>query len=649
MKRVLAAAVGLALAVACAQQQERVRKASDASADAIRDRGDGGVPAAKRSGGGAIAAAPKASPGVAPKSPAAAPPKSAAGESAAPKSPAGEGAPAKPSSSPQPAAPKTVAAAGAAPDAGVALASRPDAGAPPVAATPPAPEVRATPKPLPPAPEIVRPAPTITRTPSGVGLLELPRTQQALVNIQLRFRSGALDDPPGKAGLTLLTARVMSEGGTQALDARQLLNALFPLAAELSVRVDKEQTTFIARVHKDNLAKLLPIVADVLLHPRWDAQEFRRLREAAVNDVEKRLRQGDDENLGKQALEELLYRNHPYGRLTLGHVSDLKSLTIADVQAQAARVFTADRLTVGVSGEYPAKLGEQLAQALSALPAKSEPVVAVPQQHPHGPRFLLVEKEADATAVSMGLPWPLSHRDADWTALSIARSAIGEHRQMNGRLMQRLREMRGLNYGDYAYLEHFEQEGGDAATAQTGRARRQQDFTVWLRPVRDENRLFAVRAALYQLARSLKDEPFTQQEVDQTKGFLDGYILLYDQTDARRLGYALDDAFYGMNGFLGGWRASLRNVSADQVNEAWRKWMDPSKLEIVLAGKGMAAVKKAILEGAPTPIQYQRDAAGKTPDKPAAQLAIDKEMASFPLGARGDADVVVAPVGELFE
>ena len=124
----------------------------------------------------------------------------------------------------------------------------------------------------------------------------------------------------------------------------------------------------------------------------------------------------------------------------------------------------------------------------------------IPEASPHRPRFLLVEKISDSTAISIGMPWNLSHEDRDWPAMSIARSAFGEHRQFNGRLMQRLREARGLNYGDYAYIEHFEQEGGDAATAQTGRARHQQEFTIWLRPVRDENRLFAVRAALRELA-----------------------------------------------------------------------------------------------------------------------------------------------------
>jgi zinc protease len=484
---------------------------------------------------------------------------------------------------------------------------------------------------------------------SGITLLELPASQSAIVNLELRFRSGAIDDPRGKAGLTYLTARVMAEGGTQALSAKQLLEALFPLAAELDVRVDKELTTFIARVHKDNLAKFLPIVTDVALHPRWDPGEFRRLRDAAVNDVEKRLRQGDDENLGKESLQEAMFRGHPYGRLTLGHVSDLGSMTVQELQQHAARVFTADRLELGVSGEYPENLGRDLAQALSALPAKSSSPAAVPRAQPRGPRFLLVEKSADSTAISMGMPWTLSRADEDWPAMSIARSAFGEHRQFNGRLMQRLREARGLNYGDYAYIEHFRQEGGDAATAQTGRARQQQEFTIWLRPVRDENRLFAVRAALYELAGTLGDEPFSEEEVEQTKGFLDGYILLFDQTDARKLGQALDDHFYGLSAFLASWRSALRGVSADQVNTAWRKWIDPAKLGIVLAGSDMASAKKTILADDPTPIHYQQDATGKTPEKPAAQLATDKEIEKFPFGAKGDPDVQIVAVDKMFE
>ena len=477
-------------------------------------------------------------------------------------------------------------------------------------------------------------------------VLALPANSKAAVAIQLRFRTGAVDDPQGRAGLTALAARVMVEGGAGPLDTQALIGALFPIAAELDVRVDREQTTFFARVHKDTLAKLVPILTDVVLHPRFEQKEFDRLRDAAVNDLEKRLRQGDDENLGKAALESLLYRGHPYARLIAGHASDLKAATLAEAKAQAAKVFTADRLTIGIAGGYPAGLPEQLAETLSALPSVSAPAALIPAATAGArPKFLLVEKQGASTAISLGLPWSLSRAHPDFAALSVARSAVGEHRQFNGRLMQRLRELRGLNYGDYAYLEHFEQDGYDAATAQTGRARHQQDFTVWLRPVQSENRLFAVRAALHELQRSITVEPFTQPEVAQTKGFLDGYLLLFDQTDARKLGYALDDVFYGASSSLASWRQALGAVTPDAVNAAWRKWVDPSKLQIVLVGPNMAQVKAALLAGSPSPIVYQN----KDQQRPVAQTESDAAIAAFPLGTLTDADVEIVPVDKLFE
>src|SRR5207245_2382699 len=81
--------------------------------------------------------------------------------------------------------------------------------------------------------------PDVKRFSSGLSLLELPANQNAIVNVQLRFRAGSVVDPRGKAGLTYLTARVMTEGGTQALSAKQLPAALLPLAAEPAVRGDE--------------------------------------------------------------------------------------------------------------------------------------------------------------------------------------------------------------------------------------------------------------------------------------------------------------------------------------------------------------------------------------------------------------------------
>ncbi len=485
--------------------------------------------------------------------------------------------------------------------------------------------------------------------PGQPGPVLLPPSGQPLVSIQLRFRTGSVDDPDGQAGISALAAEVMFEGGTETLTSQQLREALFPYAADWSVRVDKEQTTFAIRVHRDGLEKVAGLLTDALTHPRWDPAEFARLRDAVVNDIEKRLRQGDDENLGKEALGELMFAGHRYGWLTSGHVGDLRSL---DAPRGACPCGTGlhprpplDRHCRGL----PRDLQARLTAALQALPATGAPAPVLTWAVPRRPRFLLVEKQTDSMAISIGAPWALGRGDPDWAAMTVARSAFGEHRQFNGRLMQRLREVRGLNYGDYAYLEAFVQEGGQAPTAQTGRARRQQAFSIWIRPVQNENALFALRAALYELQRSLGEEPFSDAEVARTRSFLDGYLLLFAQTDARKLGYALDGQFLGVNDFLARWRASVPAITTAQANEAWRRWVHPEQMQIVIVTPDATALKKAILANAPSPIHYPKDAQGKPREVPKAVSDADAIIAAFPLGAQGDEDVRIVKVNALFE
>src|SRR3954468_17568529 len=88
-----------------------------------------------------------------------------------------------------------------------------------------------------------------TTNASTPAVVTLPANDHPSVALTLQFRAGAVDDPPGKAGLTYLTATLMAEGGTEALSAKELLETLFPMAAAVHPRVDKELTTFFTKVH----------------------------------------------------------------------------------------------------------------------------------------------------------------------------------------------------------------------------------------------------------------------------------------------------------------------------------------------------------------------------------------------------------------
>jgi zinc protease len=477
------------------------------------------------------------------------------------------------------------------------------------------------------------------------GRIGLPAPAHPTVTVRLLFLAGGVDDPAGKEGLTALTAAVMAEGGTEKLSASELERALYPMAAELEVVADKETIVFAGRCPKDSLARFLPILEDVVRRPRFDPREFERLRSRAVDDIAKGLRTEDDEELGKETLSLMLYGGHPgghpYGHLTGGTVQGLKRITLEDVKAHWQRVFVAARLTVGAAGGYEGDLPARIASDLASLPAgRARPPLPPPSTK--APRFLLVEKASTPTAISMGFTWEARRGDPEFPALLVAVSALGEHRQGSAfRLFKDLREVRGLNYGDYAYPEHFVQSGGSALAA-VNHPRSHQEFTVWIRPVEPQRRLFAIRAALYEIDRWAR-LGLTQDELDRVKQFLSGYTLTFDQTDARRLGYALDDRFYGLaDPWLETLRARLPSLTLAEVNGALRRHVDPGRLRIAVATHGAEDLAAEIRSGAASPITY-------AVPKPEEVLEVDQVIARFPLDVSGPEDVKVVKVKELFE
>ncbi|WP_257460465.1 M16 family metallopeptidase [Archangium lipolyticum] len=468
--------------------------------------------------------------------------------------------------------------------------------------------------------------------PAPMQLVVQANPASPIVSFRLVFHSGSVDDPKGKEGLTALTADVLSEGGTRSLTSAQLLEALFPMAAELNASTDKELTVFSGRVHKDHLARFLDIFTDVLLAPRFSPQEFERLRARALSDVRNGLRSENDEMLGKVALDALLYQGHPYAHFVGGTEKGLESITLDDVKAHAARVFTQDRLVIGLAGPVDEALQKTVVSRLSALPATGAPRVELPPVPTTAGRAIVVQKPTLSTAVSLGYVTPMRRGDPDFFPVSFALSYLGEHRQSSGVLFSELREKRGLNYGDYAYAEHFIEHPGTTYN-RTNIARTQQDVTVWIRPVVPGNGMFATRGALYFLDRLVK-QGIPQDQFELRRGFLLGYTRLWEQTDQRRLGYAIDSLFYGTPDFLEQYRAALAKMTPESVQAAVRRQIRPESLNFAFVTQDADGLAKLLKEQPPSPISYASP-------KPPELLNEDKAIIALPLPIRADAVQVV--------
>lgn len=477
--------------------------------------------------------------------------------------------------------------------------------------------------------------PGLARTePTAIPAVTLPIRTSPLVTFRIQFRAGAIDDPAGKEGLTRLTASMLTDGGTRKHSYQEIVELLYPMAASMGATVDKEITTFYGTTHIENLDRYFELFSATLLDPRFDERDFERVRASQINYVSKTLRGADDEEFGKQALGVMLYAGHPYGAPNAGTISALESITLDDVKQHYARVFTRENAVIGLAGGYPDGLADRVAKALTQLPtgASARGPLGTPSPIQNA-EVLAVEKDCLATAISIGFPIDVTRASADYYALLIANSYLGEHRTFNGRLMMRMREVRGLNYGDYSYIEHFVQDGGSTFPL-TNFARSQQYFSIWIRPVQHQHRHFALRLAVFELERLVRDG-LTKEEFERTRTFLKHYSKLWAQDQNRRLGYLMDSRFYGTDDYIATLPAKLDELTLDEVNAAIRRHLNARNMRIAVITRGADEFLKDLITNKPSPMTYEAEGIA------AHVIAEDGVVAVYKLNVNREASKIV--------
>ena len=462
-----------------------------------------------------------------------------------------------------------------------------------------------------------------------------------LVTFRVLFMTGSAFEPPGKEGVASLTAAMLAQGGTRILSYEQIVNQMYPLATSFEWQVDKEMTVFTGTTHIDNLEKYYSLISEMLLDPGFRDDDFTRLRTDAINYLKVSLRDGNDEELGKEMLYNMIYsEQHPYGHQNRGDISSLESLAVNDVREFYRENYTQANLVIGLSGGYPAAFAERAAVEFRKLPTGTTTTKRyIPPRLDPGIAIDIVERETRSTAISLGFPISVTRAQKDWPALALVASYFGQHRSSNSHLYQRLREARGLNYGDYAYIEYFPR-GMFQFAPDPNLGRQQQIFQIWIRPVEPKNGHFTLRAALYEYDKLVR-EGISKETFEATRTFLSKYVNVLTKTQDAQLGYALDSSYYQTPEFTSYMRDSLAKLTLEDVNRAIQKYLKSDAVRIAIVTKDAAGLRDAIISNRPSPITYNAP-------KPQAILDEDKVIEVYKINVK-PADVVIVPVEKVFE
>jgi zinc protease len=423
-------------------------------------------------------------------------------------------------------------------------------------------------------PEIGREAPVVSEghlqrseLDNGVQVLLLEDRRLPRVTVGVTVRRGEASVAPAHAGLADFTAELMERGAGDR-DALALAQAVDELGAILSVSASWDEMTVEVSGLSRDLDRLLEILSDVALRPRFDPGEADKTRSESLAALERS--RDEPGTVAHRSLAKLLYPGHRFGLPASGTPE-----TVAGFDAALARDFYArvwvpgDAIFFGV-GDLDAPALEQRAGARFGAWTGGEPISpgpAPPDPAPAARAVVVVDRpDLEQSRIVLGHEG-ISRTDPRRIAAALLNTAVGGG-AFSSRLTESIRVDAGLTYGVYSALAMRRQPGPFLVSTSTR--------------VPETRRVIDLILAGLERARS---DPPRGEELDATRRLLVGGFSLGLETSDAVMGALVDLAVYGLpDDSLDTYRDRVRGTSAEEVAAIARSLLHPERAAIVVVG-----------------------------------------------------------------
>ena len=289
-------------------------------------------------------------------------------------------------------------------------------------------------------------------SPGGIKAWLVSDHNVPVVSLRFTMRGGGALDPAGKKGLAGMVDSLLDEGAGE-LDSQAFQTRLEDLAISLSFSSDAD--SFGGRFatlseHRDAAFNMLRLA---LNEARFDPEAVERMRRQIITGLIR-----SRENTGRIARRtwfKAAFPEHPYGEPHAGTVESVKAIAIADLKAFVRDRFNRESLIIGVVGDITAaQLSALLDDTFGGLPARPEGTKLAAVVPRGGGQIKVVRKTVPQSRIIFGARG-IQRDDPDWYAAYVMNYIVGGGDQ-GTRLMDEVREKRGLAYSVYSYLSIFD-------------------------------------------------------------------------------------------------------------------------------------------------------------------------------------------------
>jgi zinc protease len=379
------------------------------------------------------------------------------------------------------------------------------------------------------------------------------------------IRGGSREEPAAKIGLVGMYGEAWRTSGTAAKSGDALDAELAVKAAAIETGGGLASTSVEWGSFKQDFDVVFGEAMDLLLHPAFKAEKLAMAQRAMATGISRR---NDDPGgiAGRESAKLVYGAASPYARQA--EYATVDAVTVDDLKAWHDRSVVPNGMIVSVEGDFDsAAMEAKLRKAFEPLVggAAIEPLKADFAGPKPGVYFADKEDVNQSSVEIVGIGTVRSN--PDYYALSVMNEVFSGG--FGSRVFQYVRTKLGLAYdvsGSYgAAYDHpgvFRSEAGTKSVSTVA----------------------ATQAILEEIGR-LKTKPPTPEELKKAKDdVMNSFIFNYD-TPEKTLNEQVVLAFYGYPpDFLEKYKDGIARVTAEDVTRVANKYIDVSKLAILVVG-----------------------------------------------------------------
>ena len=403
------------------------------------------------------------------------------------------------------------------------------------------------------------------KSPGGIEAWLVEEHAVPMMAMRFAFDGGSSQDPSGKEGLANFVTAMLDEG------ARELSSREFQEREEdLSMRMSYEEAkdAFYGNfetltANRDESAKLLKLA---LNKPHFDADAVDRIRQQLVAALVYAAR--DPDKVAQNEWYALAFKGHPYARPANGTEQTIATITHDDLDGYRKRVFAKDTLKVVAVGDINAdQLGRLLDEVFGDLPDKAQLTPVSKTTPVTGGKQEVIEMNVPQSVAVFGLG-AMPRKDPEFIPAFVLNQILGGG-GFASRLMEEVREKRGLAYSVYTYVYPYQH----ASIFSGGVATRNDAMGQSLDVIRDE-------------LKKMAEEGPSQQDLDNAKNYLIGsYPLRFDTNSkiaTQLLGLKMDG--FGPE-YVENRNAMIAAVTLDDMKRVAKHLLETQNLIVTIVGK----------------------------------------------------------------